>query len=132
MQRWQWRLLLAGSGEIIIAMYFVVLAPSLDWLVAASTCCVVGSLLWPLGRHPQPMHWTVSEAGTMREVKESRSEGTESWQFSHRSKILPFALHLVVCQPQRAENKSYWILPWQVTDENYRRLARIVFRQGLK
>ena len=54
----------------------------------------------------------------------------DSWQISPRSKLLPFALYLVRYCRQSQRSQSSWLFPWQVRDKDYRRLARIVFRQG--
>nr|WP_296045384.1 protein YgfX [uncultured Alteromonas sp.] len=119
-----YRCLLAVAALGIIA----VLASSL-WSAGitglVSVCLIV---FWPLSGLHHPETWIVGESGEGYTL--SVNGKGDSWQISPRSKLLPFALYLVRYCRQSQRSQSGWLFPWQVRDKDYRRLARIVFRQG--
>ncbi len=74
---------------------------------------------------------TVSESGRWLPVVTESAAGQEGWQIESRSKLLPFALYIVLVSELTGRRQSLWVFPQQTSELSYRRLARIIFRQGI-
>ena len=119
-------MMLASVAVAII----LVLTPVFWWavLIGCISLCLI--LVWPLNFTSHPQTWIVDETGEGYTVISGRQDNAGNWQISPRSKLLPGALYLVRYFQQSQRFETCWLFPWQVQDKDYRRLARIVFRQG--
>ncbi|MAD08939.1 MAG: hypothetical protein CL592_00355 [Alteromonas sp.] len=119
-------MMLASVAVAIILM----LTPVFWWAVLIGGISLCLAMVWPLNSEPYPQTWIVDEAGEGYTVISGRQDNAGNWQISPRSKLLPGALYLVRYFQQSQRFETCWLFPWQVQDKDYRRLARIVFRQG--
>lgn len=99
------------------------------WLVSA---IVFAAIIRPYQRLPVNTTFvTLSEDGKWSERNAIHAEDTESWVLDNRSRLTPFAL-FVMLQKQHTNKRRYqWVWPDQLDDRHYRRLARVIYRQGL-
>lgn len=74
---------------------------------------------------------TLSENGEWLERKASETEDTERWVLDNRSRLTPFALFVMLQDLHTKKGRYQWIWPDQLDDRHYRRLARVIYRQGL-
>ncbi len=74
---------------------------------------------------------TLSEGGKWSERNAIHAKDAENWVLDNRSRLTPFAL-FVMLQEQHANKRRFqWVWPDQLDDRHYRRLARVIYRQGL-
>ncbi|NVK54624.1 MAG: hypothetical protein HWE26_03325 [Alteromonadaceae bacterium] len=73
----------------------------------------------------------VTESGRWLPVVDEGADSHEAWQIEGRSKLLPFALYVVMVSELTGRRKRLWIFRKQTSELSYRRLARIIFRQGI-
>ena len=121
-----YRMMLASVAVAIILM----LTPAFWWAVLIGCISLCLAVVWPLNIESHPQTWIVDETGEGYTVISGRQDNAGNWQISPRSKLLPGALYLVRYFQQSQRFETCWLFPWQVQDKDYRRLARIVFRQG--
>ena len=126
MSQAHYRCLLAVAGVVLV----IAIANSVVWSLLSGVLSIVLAIYWPLGPSQRESLWLVNEAGQGQYLGDAPPSRDCTWQICPRSKLLPFALYLVLFHPHSKHYESCWILPWQVSDTDYRRLARIVFRQG--
>tara|TARA_B100001245_G_scaffold221845_1_gene193522 strand:+ start:937 stop:1302 length:366 start_codon:yes stop_codon:yes gene_type:complete len=119
-------MMLASVAVAII----LVLTPALWWAVLTGCISLCLVMLWPLNFESHPQTWIVDESGEGYTVTTSKQGNPGNWQISPRSKLLPGALYMVRFFQQSQRFESCWLFPWQMQNKDYRRLARIVFRQG--
>ncbi|MDC8832746.1 protein YgfX [Alteromonas gilva] len=128
---WQPRLWLSASACAIA----VLLSEHPEWTLLV--CLVAMGLYWCLPpadtkrRRSTVEQVTVSESGRWVPLVAERNDSQDAWQIESRSKLLPFALYLVMVSERTGRRKSLWIFPRHTSELSYRRLARIVFRQGI-
>ncbi|OFI32521.1 hypothetical protein BFC17_04975 [Alteromonas lipolytica] len=132
MSRGGYRCLLALSGLALVGMFFLIMQPGITWLLTLSLATLLLALYWPIGHKQQPVRWMLAESGRGRNLAASALEQQDNWQICARSKLLPYAIYVVRFHAQSRCYESCWVMPWQTSDTSYRRLARIVYRQGLQ
>jgi len=119
-------MMLAGVAVAII----LVLTPAFWWAVLTGCISLCLVMFWPLNFASHPQTWIVDEDGEGYTVISGYQDNAGNWQISPRSKLLPGALYLVRYFQQSRRFETCRLFPWQLQDKDYRRLARIVFRQG--
>lgn len=114
------------------AMLFLTLITPAGWLWLAGLVVYV-AILRPYQRQPHFIRFiTLSESGEWSERRAEEGDGkAEHWRLIAQSKLLPFALFVALRSQYGNTTRYVWVWKDQIDDMCYRRLARVIYRQGL-